>query len=137
MGFTSSFRMGQLLQYVFKSPEHCSDLSDFKFMTTNFIDEVRRCLKDGGFATKKEEQESGGTFLVGYHGHLYQIAGDYQVAENVLHYDACGCGADIALGSLYSTVGSPTKRLETALKAAEQFSAGVRGPFHYISSVEK
>lgn len=142
MGFTSSFRMGQLLRYSFKPPKHFPDDDIYGFMVTSFVDAVRTCFKDGGFLKKEQEQEEGGTFLVGYSGRLFQIHDDYQVAEAVDNYDACGCGSAIALGSLYSTHGRhgrdlhPNLRLEMALDAAQQYSAGVRAPFHFVSTKE-
>ena len=46
MGFTTSYRMGQLLRYAFAPPEPTGDLQGF--MVTTFVDSVRACLKDGG-----------------------------------------------------------------------------------------
>lgn len=140
MGFTTSFRMGDLLKYDFNPPKRYPEVDIFKYMVTEFINEVRNCLKRGGFATKKDEVESGGQFLVGYAGRLFNISDDYQVGENILPFDACGCGAFYALGSLYSTKKridlkpeqsfSAIKRVDLALRAAQEFSAGVREPFH-------
>ena len=136
MGFTSSFRMGQLLQYKLQPPSLYKEdgtLKDiYKYMVTEFIDAVRQCLKDGGYAIKKDEGELGGTFLVGYGGRLFAVYDDYQVAEFVEGYGAVGCGAQIANGVLYATQDkglSPGERIMIALEAAERYSAGVRGPF--------
>lgn len=135
MGFTSSFRMGQLLQYSFNPPKRHSDTDVMKYMVTDFIDSVRDCFKNGGFAEKDKEQESGGTFLVGYEERLFQIHSDYQVGESLKPYDACGCGSKTALGSLASTPGQdPFKRLKLALEVAESYSAGVRSPFYYMDN---
>ncbi len=129
-GFTSSFRMGQLLRYAFTPPKHDSDLGDYQYLATVFVKAVRDCLKEGGFAKKENETERGGTFLLGYRGHLYKIEDDYQVGESTDGYDACGCGQDVALGAMFATEGQAAdKRIKTALRAAERFSAGVRGPF--------
>ena len=65
MGFTSSFRMGQLLAYAFDPPKPHDDDDLMRFMVTDFINEARHCLLNGGFAEKKDEVETGGTFLVG------------------------------------------------------------------------
>lgn len=131
MGFTSSFRMGQLLRYSFEPPEKdpASDLD--RYMVTTFIDGVRRCLKDGGYAEKKDEAERGGTFIVGIGGALYMVDNDYQVATASDGYIAIGCGREIALGSLYATKewADQEKRVRTALEAAEAHNGGVRGPF--------
>lgn len=134
MGFTSSFRMGQLLAHSLKPPRRNPDDDVFSFMVTGFIDAVRSCLKEGGFAEKNNEAERGGTFIVGYSGRLFQIHGDYQVSESSVNFDACGCGAEVALGAMAATEGQkPEARIKIALAAAEQFSAGVRGPFHVES----
>jgi hypothetical protein len=135
-GFTDSFRMGQLLAYALAPPERSPDTSVERFMATTFVDAVRQCLKDGGYAKREHETETGGTFLAGYQGRLFRVCGDYQVGEAACGYDACGCGEDIARGSLFTSrglVASPEDRLRLALGAAESFSAGVRGPFNVLS----
>ena len=58
-GFTDSFRMGQLLRYRFEPPKHHPDDDLMEFMSTDFIDAVRKCFKDYGFAEKKDEVERG------------------------------------------------------------------------------
>lgn len=134
MGFTSSFRMGQLLAHAFNPPKRHADADVYAFMVTDFIDSVRSCLKAGGYAESHHNAERGGTFLVGYEGRLFQVQGDYQVGEALRGYDACGCGEDIALGSLHATAGRPPEeRVRMALSAAEEFSAGVCGPFNVVS----
>ena len=133
-GFTSSFRMGQLLRYSFSPPKPSVDQDVYGFMVTTFIDAVRDCLKVGGYATKDKEAEAGGIFLVGYAGRLFFIGGDYQVGEMANGYAACGCGDQVVNGALFATVGmEPEKRMKIALSAAERHSAGVRGPFHVES----
>lgn len=130
MGFTSSFRMGQLLRYKLSLPDHDPRVEPRCFLATAFIDAVRQCLKDGGFARSQEGEERGGSFLVGYRGSIYLIDSDYQVAEPADAYAAIGCGQQVALGSLFTSGGEdPERRLLTALQAAERFSAGVRAPF--------
>lgn len=129
IGFTSSFRMGQLLGNSLKVPDHDPRTNTYKWMCIEFIDAVRECLKKGGYAKKDNEVEEGGVFLIGYQQQIYRIDSDYQVGEMLEDYTAVGCGADIALGSLYSTVHmEPAIRIRFAIEAAERFSAGVRGP---------
>jgi ATP-dependent protease HslVU (ClpYQ) peptidase subunit len=135
MGFSGSFRMGQLLRYALAPPEPDGELEPF--MATTFIDAVRKCLKEGGWASKENEREEGGVFLVGVHGRLFCVCNDYQVGEAADGYAAVGCGDDLALGALYATARSrmaPQKRLRLALEAAERFSSGVRGPYAFVST---
>lgn len=130
MGFTTSFRMGQLLRYKLQIPNYQKGIDIFEYMVTSFIEAVRICLRDGGFAEKKEEKEKAGTFLVGFQGRLFRIENDYQVCETLLPYNATGCGEDIALGVLFANGHlKPEERILQALEAAEQFSSGVRRPF--------
>lgn len=135
LGFTTSFRMGQLLAHAFEPPLIANPYELERYMVTDFAMAVRKCFKEHGYAKKENDVESGGTFLVGVRGRLFRVADDYQIAEAADDFDACGCGEDIALGALHAlercTSLSPTERLGIALQAAERYSAGVRGPFAF------
>lgn len=130
IGFTSSFRMGQLLGHSLRPLPQPRDIPIAKYMATIFIDNVRETLKHGGYTTINNNIETGGQFLVGYRGRIFTVDNDFQVGECNKPFDAVGCGCDLALGALYATVGmEPVKRIRTALQAAESFSAGVRRPW--------
>lgn len=133
IGFTGSFRMGDLLHYSF-TPDPPPEGADLRaWMVTRFIEGARAALKAGGYAKKENEAESAGQFLVGFRDHLFIVDSDYQVGVPADPFAAWGCGAHVALGSLFTTnyLGDtdPHRRLLTALQAAERFSNGVRGPF--------
>jgi hypothetical protein len=135
MGFTSSYRMGQLLRYTFRPPEHPNNVSVDRYMVTIFVETVRECLRSGGYTTINNNNENGGNFLVGYRGKLFNINDDFQVGIPANNYDAIGCGGSICLGSLHTTHElniPPRDRIKMALKAAEEFSAGIRGPFNIL-----
>lgn len=134
MGFTSSFRMGQLLEHAFNPPRCHPDTPVMQYMVTEFVDGVRDCLKRGGYAETSNGVDTGGVFLVGHRGRLFQIESDFQVGESAEGFDAVGCGQDLALGSLFSSTGAPEARVTLALEAAQRFSAGVQGPFHVIGN---
>jgi hypothetical protein len=137
-GFTSSFRMGQILRFGFTPPKLHADVDLYEYMVTTFIDAVRQRFAAAGWIGKEETtRDTGGTFIVGHRNRLFTIQGDFQVAESIDGYDAVGCGQDIALGSLYATKKSdgfsdPEVAVETALEAAEGYSAGVRRPFKIL-----
>lgn len=130
IGYTTSFRMGQLLQYSLDAPTQEVE-DDLEYMATVFIDAVRECLKSGGFATVDSDQERGGFFLVGYKGKLYEVDDDYQVNRFRDGFSALGAGNEYAMGSLFTTVHvpDPVARVTAALQAAERFSASVCEPF--------
>jgi len=136
IGFTSSFRMGQLLRYRF-APPPCPDWDLEKHMTTTFIDEVRKCFKTYGFTKIDNNKEEGGCFLVATQGRLFTVHSDFQIGWGVDQYDAVGCGEDIAKGAINALLAhtslAPAAIINRALTAAENHSGGVRGPFHFMS----
>lgn len=132
IGYTTSFRMGQILRYSFDPPEHPRNVSDIRYLSTLFVDAMRASFNSKGYVQRTEGgQESGGTFLLGYRGKLYVIYDDFQIAKNKLPYAAVGCGEELALGSMFTSEGerSAEKRIHTALDAAVKFSGGVLPPF--------
>lgn len=131
MGFTTSFRMGQLLRYKFDVPAQTVYQDDMQYMVTTFIDTARLCFQNNGFGDKGATK--GGSFLVGYRGKLYTVSSDFQVGISADTFDAVGCGSDLALGAMYAASKlDPIKRITTALEAASYFSAGVAPPFRII-----
>lgn len=137
IGFTGSFRFGQVMHYHFEPPTPNPLESDMQYMVRRFIPAMRDILKEHGSARVDNNQEQGGLCLVGHSGQLYCIDYDYQVGEPLDNFAAIGCGAQIAHGALFATrrVKDPWKRLATALEASERFSAGVRGPFIYEATL--
>lgn len=144
IGFTTSFRMGQILMFAklpvcnVKKPDDV-----YKFMVTKFIPAIRKIFSEEGYLKKSNEVEQGGTFLVGLKGQLFSICDDFQVGIEKYKYASVGCGDSIAYGSLHSTewankenkirVETPfvsaEERVRIALEAAATFSAGVCPPF--------
>ncbi|GAB6899434.1 hypothetical protein [Kineosporia succinea] len=136
MGFTTSYRMGQLLRYSLEIGE--PDTWDVdRFMATTFIDAVRDCLTAGGYAKTEDGREEGGQFLVGIRGRLYLVDSDYQIGHTAAGYAAVGSGYLVALGSLHSTARSPIdsySRALMALEAAVELTGEVRPPFTVLQS---
>jgi ATP-dependent protease HslVU (ClpYQ) peptidase subunit len=137
IGYTSSFRMGQLLQYKLNIPEYIEDMDDTDYLVSKFIPAVKECLKDGGYMKIENNQDSGGVFLVGFHGKVYQVDEDYQVLRCSDGFTAVGCGGSFAVGALSvilaTTEDSPEKAILYALRVAGRFSAGVCAPYYVIS----
>jgi ATP-dependent protease HslVU (ClpYQ) peptidase subunit len=130
LGYTSSFRMGQLLMYAKGLIDSRDEPNiDHEYLVTKFIPNVIRLFEDG--------EKTGGHFLLGYKDKLYKIESVYQVGEPIKQYDACGSGEYFALGSLYTTEGlglTPEERIHTALLAASEFGEGVQSPFYILNT---
>jgi ATP-dependent protease HslVU (ClpYQ) peptidase subunit len=134
-GFTTSFRMGQLLRWSLRPTAPEGGLE--RFLATTFVDEVRQCLKTGGWVGIQNSREEGGTFLLGVQGRLFTVYDDFQVGEAADGYDAVGSGDALALGALYATASmslEPTERITLALSAAATHNPFVMPPFVICSS---
>lgn len=141
-GFTSSFRMGQILQYVMEPPERPEAISDMKYLVAHWIPVLIETFHDQGYHGEKavddhDETRTGGVFLLGYRGTVYHIDSDFQVGIPAEQYAAAGCGSDLALGAIYTAKKSglkdPEQIITVALEAAEKFSGGVQRPFNILS----
>ncbi len=142
-GFTDSFRMGQILAHCFEPPSPTtktdtkilSEIELLKFMSSTFIDKLRKCLKSNGYATIKDNVESGGTFLIGVRGFLFKIMGDFQVGRTMCGYDAIGSGwlsargAMFVLNSKLGDVLNSEQKITMALDTAVHDVPTVRGPY--------
>lgn len=134
IGYTSSFRMGQLLQYNLTIPENI-DGDDMRYLVTKFIPAVRECLKEGGYTKVDNSREDGGYFLVGYRGRAYKVANDFQITRMANGFIATGCGEGYALGALAAVeIVDPEKAVIRALEVAGMFSNGVCSPYYVISA---
>lgn len=155
-GYSTSFRMGQLLRYKLRIPTHPKGMDNSQYMITLFIDAVKKCFEDNDYIDMMTD--SGGNFMVGYKGNLFVILSDYQVAESKENFAALGCGDSFALGAMFALTladkdankritgdvepkrfveKDPIKKMEIALNAAVAFSMGVKPPFTYVKLLNK
>jgi ATP-dependent protease HslVU (ClpYQ) peptidase subunit len=133
-GFTSSFRMGQLLQYSLTPPPINEGQEQYEYAVKALIPAIRDTLRAGGYTHTDNGREEGGVFLVGFRGRLFYIGSDFQVGENTQGIESVGCGDAYALGAMHALPDAePRARLQAGLDAAAAFSAGVAGPFHFVT----
>lgn len=129
IGYTSSFRMGQLLQYQLEVKSQ-GDESDYAYMVKEVIEAVRDCLKSHGWAKVENNQEEGGGFLIGYRGKLYEVQSDMSVLEYIDGFGAVGSGTNYALAAMAALEDMPpVDRIRRALEIVVRFSNGVSEPF--------
>ena len=138
IGFTSSWRMGQLLmseEFKIEKPKDDDDI--FKYMLNIFIPAVIKLFKDNGYAIVENNVVNGGHFLVGYKNRLFKIQSDFQIEESQDEYNTCGVGEEIALGVMYALKDkklSPTEKILTALNASQHHNVGVQSPFILLNT---
>lgn len=133
-GFTSSYRMGQIIRTSFNAPKHEHKRPAFDYMAGPVVDALRACLKSGGYTNVHDNVETGGSMLVLYRGQPYCIEQDFQVGMHASGFYSVGCGESFALGALHAL----KNRLKgkglvlESLRIAELLSCGVRRPFHIV-----
>jgi len=133
IGYTTSFRMAQLIQFNLKICEQKEDEPALQYLVARFIPAVRECLSDGGFTRIEDNQETGGEFIVVYQRDIYLVASDFQVNPLDEPFVAIGAGEQYALGAMASLAIqggiSPKEIVNVALHVAARFSSYVCPPF--------
>lgn len=137
LGFTWSFRMGQVLRYSFKPPTYeGEDLTEY--MVSRFVSEWRSCTKKAGAISKDTNgMDAGGELLVGFRGALFVVQSDFSVLQRLRPYAAIGSGQPWAEASLFTTADmqlDPRVRIRFALLAAQAHSVSVKEPFLFLES---
>jgi hypothetical protein len=98
IGYTTSFRMGQLLKYSIVYPEiKNAEQFNIEFVINEIIPKIRECFKVNGFLSINNSVEEGGEFLISSFGKIFCIESDFQVQEFNDGIYTCGSGGNIAL----------------------------------------
>lgn len=129
LGYTSSFRMGQILEQYFHIPKP-EKSSEYGHLIKDIIPHIKEILQEHNYTEVENNLERGGFFLFGYKKHLYQVNDDFSVLEFTDGYTAIGAGRQYALGAMHASEHlEPLDRIRLALNAAAHFSAAVCEPF--------
>jgi 20S proteasome alpha/beta subunit len=136
IGCTSSYRMIDVLEHCFSPPELTESYDPDRYMRKHFIKELRSCFKENGILGKEDDGwESGGNFLVGFDGNLFEVQPDFSVLNSPESGTAVGSGEEAAKAVLFHLHHNGNKaaktRLTAALSAAEGTITSVKGPFIY------
>lgn len=95
IGYTTSFRFGQVLEHAWNPPRHIAeDKSDMKYLVEDAIPSMMQCLKDSGV---KEIADFGGygDCIIVYNQKIYHMQSDNAILE-YSDYESCGSGAVMA-----------------------------------------
>jgi ATP-dependent protease HslVU (ClpYQ) peptidase subunit len=135
VGYAGSARFGLIMEHNFiypKVPARVKDSELEVFLNKTFVPKLRKHVIE----VIKADKEECGEFvcLIGLRGHIFELDEDWAIFELDKNYTAIGSGTSVAMGALYATSSwtSPQKRLESALGAATEFTAGVGKPFNFL-----
>lgn len=131
IGYTTSFRMGQLLEFTWCPPEQLNSQSDNVYIYKTVVDSMKQLLKKDGFAT----DTNGGSFLFGYKGKLYEMQDDFSIFEQQIA--SVGCGYVEAQSVIYvlnkiNYDGSIQDKLQLAIEASSMIKPGVSSEYDYL-----
>ena len=133
IGYTWSFRMGQVIQYADAFPEIKKSAGNYDYLIEVFVPYLRDLFKDAGWLKIENSRDEGGQFLIGIRGQLFEINSDFSVLKMIDGFNAVGSGAYYALGALrilkHNTDKEPTIKVGLALEAAAYYSTSVSSPF--------
>jgi hypothetical protein len=138
VGFTTSYRAGQILRYGVEWPEPPADAAALeRFLVVDLVDALRGGLKAGGWERTHEGVVSGAQIVIGLGAAIFMVTQDYAVLP--MRFAAIGNGRLPAYGALHVTEGLEmplSERAHLALQAAEAYVPGVRAPFSFVSTSE-
>ena len=135
IGYTWTYRMGQILQYAPNLPETSEHPSNYAYLVESFIPFVLKAFADAEWKKVDNSRAEGGQFLVGIRGEVFSIESDFSVLRTVDGFNSVGCGAPYALGALRILKNNgklnddPKLAVGLALETAAYFSNGVYAPF--------
>lgn len=139
IGASGAKRVNQLVLNNWAPPEPPSPRSRtlLKWMTGEFAASLQARLGEAGFDAITAQDGTDtflrGNLLVGYDRHLFYVCNGLSVTQ-VQDYSAIGSACDVAMGSLFTSKGTPQHRLRTALRAAEKHILGIKPPYKVLST---
>lgn len=143
-------RVFQTLKFKLKLPTtkkvKTEDL--LEYMTVTFCRSLHKLLHAENMLVEDPDKKnteaepclSPAVLLVGIRDKIFQVGEDFDVAEIDMPFSCIGSGADYSLGSLEATTQLVPKQMDPehhilyALKTAEKYTAGVKGPFQLVNT---
>ena len=128
-GYTSSFRMGQILQYNWQQPPRLEGLTDREYLQLDVVESIRSCFSSFGYGIKDGVEDIGGNFLIGYRGCIYEMQNNFSILRS-LDYIAVGSGENHAEAVLATLIDDnpdfdPYFCLTKAISVASKFVSSV------------
>lgn len=137
IGYTSSFRMGQILHHALSTTKH-NEKNDILWHIVNvLIPELKSSLRSSGWLETNNGRDSGGEFILAHGNRIFVVQTDFSVLEYEEDFISVGCGEEWAVGALNALRKQKIEekeKLQIALDTAQKFSSYVRAPFHFIQN---
>lgn len=107
IGNTTSYRFGQLLEFVLANPVVPKNTSEIqKWLVTTVVPDIAKVLKENDWS-------GGGNCLIGVRDQLWELQPDFSVLRVTNGYAAIGSGTEYALAGLEIELGGSESLTET------------------------
>lgn len=141
IGYSNSFRFGQIMQYHIDYPDIPYDF-DLEFLINNFVEPLREASKNEGNSEIDKNVESASMALIGIRNRLFHLSSDFALLEYYGKFFSIGIGSYSALGALHTLdlVGSkytPYGRIYAGLKASSLSVPSICSPYVIMSTDNK
>lgn len=141
IGYAGSFRFGQILEHHLTVPFHYPDMSDYNYLVSQLVEQIRLIMTDCGMNGTEDGFESNASnALIVYNGGLWTLQEDYSIIRSADPFISIGTGSYYALGAMHGMAMSdtnfnknPEHFLTTALQVAEYCDPRVSGPFDMVN----
>lgn len=132
IGYVGQPRFAQIIRYQTAWPDIPRHMADPLGFMVGVASAIRQATKEQGYA--KNEMEADyleSEALIGFGGLLFRLESNFQIIQQN-EIAAIGSGSQFAIGALLgSSLKNPRRRLENALRVAEECDIYTRPPFHY------
>lgn len=137
IGYTTSFRMGQILEHCVAFPERSEGLSDFEYLVKELVPTIRKAFVDEKYISDSDKY--GGVFIIVWNGKVYEIQSDFAVLSHSRRFASCGSGYTQAQGYMAAclrhgilTDSNVEKVMRSAIEAIANFNITVSGRVDYL-----
>lgn len=125
IGYTESFRLGNIMEFVWSPPEQTVNCSDDKYLYIHVVESIREAIR----VHCPTVTSLGTYFLLAWKGRLFTYEGEGFLLEHK-SYAAVGSGAETALGALFALhnsdgVTDPEIKCQLAVEAAAHHTTSV------------
>lgn len=107
IGFTDSFRMGQILEHLWSLPPRLEGMTDSEYVFTMLVQSIKETLNSYGYGGKHGLEEQGGNFILVYNDRIYEVQRNFSLLDFDDEVVAVGCGDDAAYGAMHA-LGKPS-----------------------------
>lgn len=136
VGYTSSFRMGQILEHLWTLPVRIEGLTDDEYIFVYVVQSLREAFKQHGYGIKSGLEEIGGNFILVYKDRIFEIQSNFSILEYDTDMIAVGSGTDAAYAAMF-IMGQPSNDevepyLQQVFAAANFVTHSVSTEFAYV-----